>query len=197
MHSNGSRNPFSVLAAPFIKLAEKVSGLDRLQNVYETMEPVAHAEFPARALEALDISYEVANPDLSQIPTEGPAIIVANHPFGAAEGVIFMDLLQKIRPDARLMANHLLGRIPELHEYLMQVDPFGGKNAARNNIASVRQAINWVKGGGLLVVFPAGEVASAVRYTLPEDNVTLVVPELHICESIVLMFLADRREDLL
>jgi putative hemolysin len=42
---------------------------------------------------------------------------------------------------------------------ILPVDVFGGVAAARTNAASYRQARAWLAGGGMVAVFPAGEVA--------------------------------------
>ncbi len=67
-------------------------------------------------------------------------------------------LLQQ-RKDVKFMANYVLGRIPELQELFISVDPFGGDNARAANIRPLREAMRWLKDGGVLVVFPAGEVS--------------------------------------
>lgn len=50
--------------------------------------------------------------------------------------------------------------VPQLRDYVIPVDPFGGTAASRFNRAGLRRALEWLQSGGLLVVFPAGEVAS-------------------------------------
>jgi putative hemolysin len=57
------------------------------------------------------------------------------------------------------MANSFLDRIPALREHSIFVDPFGGDSATRANIRGIRQSIEWVRNGGMLVIFPAGEVS--------------------------------------
>jgi putative hemolysin len=59
------------------------------------------------------------------------------------------------------MANYLLGRIPDIRDFFLLVDPFGTETSARENLRPLREAIRWVQGGGMLAVFPAGEVAHA------------------------------------
>ena len=86
--------------------------------------------------------------------------MVANHPFGIIDGVVLGALLEQVRPDVRIMANALLGQFPLIAERLIMVDPFGGSSATRSNRHGLREALHWLKSGGLLVVFPAGEVAS-------------------------------------
>src|SRR5262249_2947797 len=111
------------------------------------------------ALTALRIRYQVEPGDLSRIPATGPLIVVANHPMGAADGLVLAALLRQVRPDIKLLANHLLARIPELRELLFMVDPFGGPAALSRSIAGTRSAMRWVQEGHVLCIFPAGEVS--------------------------------------
>ena len=50
-------------------------------------------------------------------------------------------------------------RIPELAESCFFVDPFGGADARSRSLSGMRAAHLWLRRGGVLVVFPAGEVA--------------------------------------
>jgi putative hemolysin len=116
--------------------------------------------FVDRALERLQIDYELAEEDLARIASaRGPVIVVANHPFGGIEGMILASVLRSVRCDVRIMANYLLERIPEMREHLIAVDPFGRPGSERRNIAPLRQCIRWVREGGMLAVFPSGEVS--------------------------------------
>src|SRR5262249_12880069 len=92
------------------------------------------------------------------IPASGPIVIAANHPHGALDGLLLLDLVRRVRPDVRLLANRLLDRIPELHDSCFFVDPFSGPNAAARSLAGLRAAHVWLRRGGALAVFPAGEV---------------------------------------
>ncbi len=93
-------------------------------------------------------------------PKTGPVVVVANHPFGAIEGVVLAHLLKTVRPDVKIMANFILERIEAMRDFFIFVDPFGGESAARANLRGLKQSINWLEDGGLLAVFPAGEVSS-------------------------------------
>jgi putative hemolysin len=97
--------------------------------------------------------------DKNKIPASGPLIVVANHPFGGIDGLILTSILSKVRRDIPILANHYLGLVPELKPILFSVDPFGSNSSVSNNIGPLRKAAAWVKKGGLLVTFPAGEVA--------------------------------------
>jgi putative hemolysin len=112
----------------------------------------------ARFLKNLNVNVDCAAGDLARIPSSGAVVVVANHPFGLVEGAILGALLQRVRPDVKFLANSLLAGIQGLEDCLIPVDPFGG--AAKSNWRGLRQSIAWLAQGGLLVTFPAGEVAA-------------------------------------
>jgi putative hemolysin len=112
----------------------------------------------ARFLDNLDVTFDCATQDLTRIPPSGAVVVVANHPFGLVEGAILGALLQRVRPDVKILANSLLAGIQGLEDCIIPVDPFGG--AVKSNWRGLRQSIAWLAQGGLLVTFPAGEVAA-------------------------------------
>ncbi len=112
----------------------------------------------ARFLEELGVRWSCSAEDMARVPRSGPAVVVANHPFGLVEGMTLGALLGQVRPDVKFLANSMLAGIPGTEEYLIPVDPFGG--AAKANWRGLRRSIRWLEEGGLLVTFPAGEVAA-------------------------------------
>lgn len=139
---------------------DPVLGTWRLGGLYRQMMRLPSSDpFPERVLDTLQIGYRVAAAELARIPAQGPLVIVANHPFGAIEGVVLASLLRRVRPDVKILANYLLSRLPEMQDLIIPVDPFGGRGTAHRNLAGLRQALAWVKGGGALAIFPAGEVS--------------------------------------
>lgn len=163
--------PFSLLpystsagsgpAARFLLgLVETVSGLRTLQRKYDSLPPCDDAgSFIERSLESLRISYHAAPDQIAHIPRDGPAVVVANHPFGGVDGMIMAHLLGSVRPDVRILANFHLDRIPALRDMFFTVDPFNGRESWRRNLKPLRESIRWLRSGGLLMVFPAGEVS--------------------------------------
>ena len=85
--------------------------------------------------------------------------MVANHPFGGVEGLLLAEMLLGLRPDVKLLANQILGRISELSDFFILVDPFAGPKAAVSNIAGIKSCLGQLRDGGVLGIFPAGEVA--------------------------------------
>ncbi len=142
-------------------LVERGVGLNGLNDVYNQAANLSpEREFMARTLDVLDVGYELPAGDFDRIPTQGPVVVVANHPFGAVEGVILGALLKRVRPDVKIMGNYLLGLMPELQEMIISVDNFGSAASLKKNIKPLKDSIRWLRAGHMLAVFPSGEVSS-------------------------------------
>ncbi|MCM0756865.1 lysophospholipid acyltransferase family protein [Desulfovibrio aminophilus] len=160
-HDPVRRALFSFVKRPVSRML-RLKTLNRLYSV--AVNPACSAEddprFVSRALDTLGVVRRVDPADLARVPAEGPLIVVANHPYGVVEGLALLELLGSVRPDVKVMANFLLGLVPEMRDQLIGVDPFGAPGAAGRSLAGLKQAIRWVRDGHVLAVFPAGEVAS-------------------------------------
>ncbi len=151
-------SPF--LMQPLLAVANRLTGLARLDGLYQqARQGVANGDFLDSALATLGVHCALDPRRLARMPDTGPLVVVANHPFGGVEGMALAQVLRRRRPDLRILANHLLGRVPELGPLMIHVNPFAGASAARQNTAPLRQALAWLKGGGALLVFPAGAVS--------------------------------------
>ena len=143
-------------------LLGRVSGLSHLHRLY-LQAPQAplqdQAQFLQYVIELFDINLEFDRDSLARIPRSGPLVIVANHPFGAIEGILLAFILKQVRSDIKIMANYFLQRVPQLDDLFIGVDPFGGNNATAKNQNPMREAVRWLADGHLLVVFPSGTVS--------------------------------------
>lgn len=139
---------------------ERLFGLDKLNDIYHRSVAQNNPFYFAQCvLNSMNVDYSISEQDLARIPINGKIVVVANHPFGGIEGIIMAAILQRVRPDVKIMANYLLSAIPEMRDLFIFVDPFGGQAAARANLAGMKQTISWLKEGHMLGVFPAGEVS--------------------------------------
>ncbi len=163
------RSPFEdpFRGALFSLLEKPLSGLlclPKLNSMYKKVSDEHYwkdePDFIGKALDLLGVSSEISDNELKKIPSSGGSVVVSNHPFGVVEGLVLIRALKTVRPDVKIMANFMLGLIPEMHEHLISVDPFGRKNSHSDNISGLKEAVKWVKSGGMLVVFPAGEVSN-------------------------------------
>ena len=124
--------------------------------------------FTARALAALEVSAVIDGAE--HVPPAGPLVVVANHPFGALDGLLLLDVIGRVRADVKLLGNQWLSALPELREQLLRIDVFGGRSAVHRNGLAVREALLWLARGGCVGLFPAGEVAHVVSYGRIEDS---------------------------
>lgn len=149
--------------------AGKFIPMEQARELYERVRTVA----PGFRLEALlaemKVKLEVQSSDLERIPIKGSLVAVANHPFGVLDGAALAVLLSRVRPDVKILTNSVLAGIPELHEHCIFVDPFHTPSSADKNVKSLQQALEWLRHGGALAVFPAGEVS---QWNVREAQVT-------------------------
>jgi len=143
------------------RFLEWMTGLSKLDGFYQQRpETTSTFEFMNYTLKALNVEYSIATGSLGNIPKEGPVVIVANHPLGAIEGVIVADMLASVRQDVKVLANEMLKRLPEISDLFIGVNVFGGEKARKTNSLAIREANQHLADGGLLVLFPAGEVST-------------------------------------
>ena len=152
--------PLRSLLGPVEPLVEKLFGIDRCRQVFETARRAGDGvEAVCRMLELLGVDYGAAAGEMERIPRSGPVVVTANHPFGLLDGAILAAILTRVRPDVRVLTNSMLAEIRELRDLCIFVNPFGEPGSVAANAGALRQSVAWLRRGGLLAAFPAGEVA--------------------------------------
>ena len=102
----------------------------------------------------------MASGDLwDRIPSSGPVIIIANHPFGGADAIALSGLCLRKRKDTRVLANAITAQLPGAADWLIPLQILGENGATRSNRGAMKEALALLRSGGLLVVFPAGAVS--------------------------------------
>src|ERR1700733_12844630 len=146
-------------AAAAGKLFENYLLPDRLERAWmDAVRDSTRGPVFSSFLAAMAVRCECSDDDLARLPAKGPVVVVANHPFGLIEGPLLGALAARVRTDFKFLANSFLAEVPALRDYVIAVDPFGG--AARENWRALRDAIAWLRRGGMLITFPSGEVSS-------------------------------------
>jgi len=144
---------------PRIAVLAEVSGLNRLERFYNEIKTAPGEDFIAALLAHLDLRLEVDPAELERVPREGGLAIVANHPYGAIDGLAMLHVLREQRPDLKVMANFMLQQLEPLRDRFVGVNPFE-QLTTRSSFQGMRQARQHLADGGALGVFPAGEVSS-------------------------------------
>lgn len=148
------------LKNPLASLLMSLTGLNKVNALYDKVKDREGIDFFDTLLEKLDIDYLVFKEDLARVPKEGPFIIVANHALGAIDGILMARIISEIRPDFKIMANFLLTRIEPMEPYVIPVNPFAERREAFSSINGMRRAMKHIADGGCMGIFPAGEVSN-------------------------------------
>ncbi|WP_037917858.1 lysophospholipid acyltransferase family protein [Sulfitobacter mediterraneus] len=120
------------------------------------------------ALDTMGIDLLTPQAQLDRIPKTGPVIVVANHPHGMVDGMIFADLIGRVRPDYRILTRSLLTSIDEVAGSYMIPVPFPhDPDAQRKGVEMRAKAMAHLKEGGVVALFPSGVVASSQTWWGP------------------------------
>lgn len=120
------------------------------------------------ALDTMGIDLKTPQEQLDLIPKKGPVVVVANHPHGMIDGMIFADLIGRVRPDYRILTRSLLTSIDEVASSYMIPVPFPhDPDAQRKGVEMRANAMNHLNEGGVVALFPSGVVAASKTWWSP------------------------------
>ena len=157
--------------ASFIRVMEAFTGkltILRLIRKFERKGAPSGQAFWRACLDVMGIELTTPQVQLDRIPKEGPVIVVANHPHGMVDGMIFADLIGRVRPDYRLLTRSLLTAIDEVAGSYMIPVPFPhDKDAQRKGVEMRAKAMKHLKEGGVVALFPSGVVAASETWWGP------------------------------
>ncbi|MEP6613875.1 MAG: lysophospholipid acyltransferase family protein [Mucilaginibacter sp.] len=142
--------------------------INQVNDLFAQAQPKVGPEFVDAILEGCGIDIEFDESDLKHIPKTGSFIAIANHPYGGIEGMVLLKMLCMVRPDAKLMANFLLKKIPNLADYFIAVNPFENVEHS-SSISGLKNTLELLANGTPIGIFPAGEVST---YKVDKQQVT-------------------------
>lgn len=97
---------------------------------------------------------------LENLPRQGPALVVANHPTGIADGVMLHHVLSRIRPDIFVFANaDLLRVLPQFRSIIVPVEWRKEKRSRAKTRETMEYLQAAIEAERLGIIFPSGRLA--------------------------------------
>lgn len=169
-YANTFTNPFKVGVIRVMEWSTGKIPLLRLIRQFEREGVVSGQPFFTRALQLMQIDVLTPKEQIAKMPATGPMIVVANHPHGLVDGLVLAELIGKVREDYKILTRSLLTGIPEIEKFMLPVAFPHEENSQRLNINMRKEAMAHLKDGGVIVLFPAGVVASSKTMFGPAEE---------------------------
>ena len=138
----------------------KITQLSSMNAFYEKHKHLEGKPFLDAILQHYEIDFEIPEEDIKRLPKEGAFITISNHPLGGIDGILLLKLLLQHREDFKIIANFLLHRVEPLAPFILPVNPFENHKDVKSSIAGFKSAIQHLRDGHPLGIFPAGEVST-------------------------------------
>ncbi len=150
-----------------INLIEELSGRRRFARLYRVWQEEIVPDSPTimgDLLKLIDVHLELTTRQWPLlVDPKAPLVMVANHPFGIGDGIAMLALAEQLNRPYKVLIHSDLLKIPEIRPYALPIE-FGASGEAkpsRNNLETRQKAIELLKSGTTIVVFPGGAVATA------------------------------------
>jgi putative hemolysin len=159
-HSANSRSGRTV-----VRLLENTTGRLRLikrAKGYEA-EVAQGRDFWDVMLDRYGLSLDVVGGALSNIPRDGPVILIANHPYGILDGLMMGHIMSQSRGDFRILANSVFRKAEDLNRFVLPISFDETREAVQCNIATRKTALEYLGADGAIGIFPGGTVSTAER----------------------------------
>lgn len=146
-----------------IRLMENATGrlgLIKRAKGYDA-EVSAGRDFWQVMVERYGLELDVVAGSLENIPTEGPLVVVANHPYGILDGLMLGHILSVARGDFRILAHRVFKQAEDLDRIVLPISFDETKEAVALNIKTRKDALAYLGEGGCIGIFPGGTVSTA------------------------------------
>jgi putative hemolysin len=160
-------NPFK---AGVIRQIELLTGKLRLLGLVRKFEQAGQVDsrhFWKRAIDLLNIDLQTPDAQIANIPSTGPLVIVSNHPHGLVDGMILAEMVGRVRQDFKILTRSLLTNVPVIQYHMLPVAFPHEPDALKMNVAMRKLAMEHLNKGGVIILFPAGQVATSQGWTGP------------------------------
>jgi putative hemolysin len=165
---------FSLLGGEyFAKFLMYILRFNKLNKIYEQIASKSGIEFIDEIIRVLEFNIELDPQELKRVPASGPLIVVANHPFGGFDSLLLIKYLSLVRSDVKVIGNFLLQKVNPVTDFFINSDfPDSRQNTdCGSHSAETTEVINHLRNGGILCLFPAGELSTYGTFESITDQV--------------------------
>ena len=166
-YANTFTNPFKRWTIQVMELLTGKLHLLYLIRKFERHGVKYGQGFWADALDVMGIELQTPQEQLNNIPKTGPVIIVANHPHGLVDGMVLAETIGRIRTDYKILTRSLLTGVEPIDPFMIPVPFPHEEDALQQNLEMRRRAMEHLKEGGVIVLFPSGVVAASETWFGP------------------------------
>lgn len=142
-----------------IAIVSKILHLKEINKFISESKDLYDLDYTRAVFKMLNFRYNFNESELNKIPKTGKLIIVSNHPLGALDGLSIVEMVRKVRPDAKIVVNDLLSNLKNLDGIFLPVDLFNAKSQ-RENLIRISQMMKEEK---CVIFFPAGKVSRLIN----------------------------------
>lgn len=144
---------------------------NKLNHVYNQIGDKKGLLFVDELLKILTIQYTFDQEILLKaIPESGACIIVSNQPFGGLEAILLIKMLGELRSDVKIVSTQLLQKIDPISDFFLAENPFSKKTDKKSTLNGLKTASSHLSKGGILCLFPAGDVSQFDDSRVLSDN---------------------------
>ena len=160
-YANTFTNPFKRLSIQIMELFTGKLHLLYLIRKFERGGVQFGQGFWKDALDVMGIELQTPQEQLDRIPKTGPVIVVANHPHGLVDGMVLAETIGRVRTDYKILTRSLLTGVNAIDQFMIPVPFPHEEDALQQNLEMRRKAMEHLKDGGVIVLFPSGVVAAS------------------------------------
>ena len=160
-YANTFENPLHRITIQTIELLTARLRILRRIRKFEAQGVPFGQPFWKQALDTMGIKLLTPEEQIARIPKDGPIVVTSNHPHGLVDGMILGELIGQVRTDYKILTRSLLTGVAEIDQFMIPV-PFPHEpDALEKNLWMRKQAMDHLKNGGIVAVFPSGSVAAS------------------------------------
>lgn len=145
-----------------IRVLRHCLNIDDVSDLYDRISGCRGTGFATAFLREENICARVIGKEnLDRLP-DGPFITISNHPYGALDGLMLIDLIGRRREGFKVMVNQFLTLIEALTPSLISVNPVTGDRlpgVTAANIRGVKEVLQTLQAGHPVGFFPSGAVS--------------------------------------